>query len=376
MVGDSHSYDLFHALACFLIQLYDHNYNQEYPYAAEVEAFNHLEQHVEHYKPPECLPLQEDTMLCQIRVNRGQVIAHTVTASLMHCYSLKGFFPAKLVPIAFRCACELAASSRCPWIYPDLKSNFQKLEECRCAAPFARPEADLMMHWEQMMREHALPMLQRMGKPSDIAVVNFAHWHNGWEGHEYRDLLQAFRASVAAHADALPHIVWKQMVPTHYKHLHGAYKGGTPPFECGPLGANIQPDGSLVPVDELSALIVEGGAHNKAAMEVFAGSDIVMTHSWNATVELHEYHRDLADGRGHECGGRSLPECHIALKSVIHQRCFKPGKKGILTTLSLALVHMQKWRAAFKAWSVTCFTVFCRSLLLSRGARDVGVLRV
>lgn len=73
VVGDSHSYDLFHALACFLVQLYDHDYSQDYPYVRETETFNHMEQHVEHYKPPECLPLQEGTMLCQVRVNRGQV---------------------------------------------------------------------------------------------------------------------------------------------------------------------------------------------------------------------------------------------------------------------------------------------------------------
>ncbi len=62
-----------------------------------------------------------------------------------------------------------------------------------------------------MVLEHTLPLLQRMAKPSDIAVMNFAHWHNGWEGHEYRDLLQAFRDHVTAHADELPHIVWKQV---------------------------------------------------------------------------------------------------------------------------------------------------------------------
>ena len=82
IVGDSHSYDLFHALACFLVQLYDHDYSQDFPYAREAEAFAHMEQHVEHYKPPECLPLLEGTMLCQIRVNRGQV------RSSMHAHHL------------------------------------------------------------------------------------------------------------------------------------------------------------------------------------------------------------------------------------------------------------------------------------------------
>ena len=86
------------------------------------------------------------------------------------------------------------------------------------------------------------------------------------------------------------------------RHLHGAYKGGTPPFECASLGVDLQPNGSLTAQEDVNQLIVEGGAHNKAAREVFAGSDIRMTTSWNATVELYEYHRDLADGRGHECG--------------------------------------------------------------------------
>ncbi len=86
------------------------------------------------------------------------------------------------------------------------------------------------------------------------------------------------------------------------RHLHGAYKGGTPPFECAPLGVSLHLNGSLTAQDDINQLIVEGGAHNKAAREVFAGSDIIMTESWNATVELYEYHRELADGRGHECG--------------------------------------------------------------------------
>lgn len=86
------------------------------------------------------------------------------------------------------------------------------------------------------------------------------------------------------------------------RHLHGAYKGGTPPFECASLGVDLQPNGSLAAWDDINQLIAEGGAHNKAAREVFASSDIRMTSSWNATVELYEYHRDLADGRGHECG--------------------------------------------------------------------------
>ena len=79
------------------VQLWDYDYEGDFPYARETEAFQHLEQHVEHYKPPECFPLLEGTMVCQIRVNKGQ-----------------------------------------------------------------------------MIRDHTLPLLKRMAKPSDIAVINFA----------------------------------------------------------------------------------------------------------------------------------------------------------------------------------------------------------
>ena len=44
----------------------------------------------------------------------------------------------------------------------------------------------------------------------------------------------------------------------------------------------------------------------RVAREVFAGTDIAMTACWNATLELWDYHRELADGRGHECDPCSL----------------------------------------------------------------------
>lgn len=84
-------------------------------------------------------------------------------------------------------------------------------------------------------------------------------------------------------------------------------QGGTPPFDCGPLGVTLQQDGTLTAADPINSLILEGGAHNRAAREVLAGTDIVMTQSWNATVELYEFHRELADGRGHECGHYCFP---------------------------------------------------------------------
>ena len=68
VVGDSHSYDLFHAAACFLAGLWDHGFEGKFPFEGEEEGFAHLEAHVEHYKPPECLALAEGTLVCQVRV--------------------------------------------------------------------------------------------------------------------------------------------------------------------------------------------------------------------------------------------------------------------------------------------------------------------
>ena len=43
------------------------------------------------------------------------------------------------------------------------------------------------------------------------------------------------------------------------------------------------------------------GTHNKVTRDVFSGTDIAMTSFWNATVEMWDFHRDIIDGRGHEC---------------------------------------------------------------------------
>lgn len=80
-----------------LVQLWDFDFEGALPYASESAAFEHLEKHVENYKPPACFPLLEATMVCQIRVNKGQ-----------------------------------------------------------------------------MFRDHVLPLIKRMAKPTDIAVMNFA----------------------------------------------------------------------------------------------------------------------------------------------------------------------------------------------------------
>ena len=72
---------------------------------------------------------------------------------------------------------------------------------------------------------HALPLLERMSKPSDVAVVNFGAWHGGGDSPEYQKLVREFADAVTEKRDRLPHLVWKEMVPTHYDQQHGLYPG-------------------------------------------------------------------------------------------------------------------------------------------------------
>ena len=99
VVGDSHSYDLFHALACFLGGLWDYGFEGVYPYEGEGEGFAHLEAHVEHYKPPECLALAEGTLICQVRMrwctNELMFCMHPSSGKLQgrQCNSMTGMRP-------------------------------------------------------------------------------------------------------------------------------------------------------------------------------------------------------------------------------------------------------------------------------------------
>ena len=74
-MGDSHTYDLYHAVACLMLDFWDYNYQGPRPIDGEDAAFEALSEHVVHSKPPECLPLAEGTMICHFRVNHGQVRA-------------------------------------------------------------------------------------------------------------------------------------------------------------------------------------------------------------------------------------------------------------------------------------------------------------
>ena len=77
----------------------------------------------------------------------------------------------------------------------------------------------------QVFMGHALPLLERMGRPSDIAVVNFGAWHGSGNSPEYQKLVREFADAVTEKQDRLPHIVWKEMVPTHYDQQHGLFSG-------------------------------------------------------------------------------------------------------------------------------------------------------
>ncbi|CAK0758806.1 hypothetical protein CVIRNUC_002648 [Coccomyxa viridis] len=224
IVGDSHTYDLYHAVACLMLDFWDYNYQGARPIDGEEAAFEALSEHVVHSKPPECLPLAEGTMICHFRVNHGQILVG-----------------------------------------------------------------------------HGLPLLERMGGPTDIALLNFGAWHGSGDGPEFRKLVEDFRDAVADRAGRLPRLIWKEMVPTHYDQQHGLYPGGEPPYECKPLHVALQDDGTLAPTDDWSQIIIEQGQQNRVVREVFAGTDIGMTSFWNATVEMWDFHRDISDGRGHEC---------------------------------------------------------------------------
>ena len=72
---------------------------------------------------------------------------------------------------------------------------------------------------------HALPLLERMSQPSDIAIVNFGAWHGSGDGVDYQKLVREFADAVAENRERLPHFVWKEMVPTHYDQQQGLYPG-------------------------------------------------------------------------------------------------------------------------------------------------------
>ena len=77
----------------------------------------------------------------------------------------------------------------------------------------------------QILVGHGLPLLERMGRPTDIALLNFGAWHGTGDGPEFRQLVEDFRDAVADRAGRLPRLVWKEMVPTHYDQHHGLYPG-------------------------------------------------------------------------------------------------------------------------------------------------------
>ncbi len=72
-MGDSHTYDLYHAVACLMLDLWDYGFEGGLPIDGEEKAFEAMSEHVVHSKAPECLPLVGGTMICHFRVNHGQV---------------------------------------------------------------------------------------------------------------------------------------------------------------------------------------------------------------------------------------------------------------------------------------------------------------
>lgn len=79
----------------------------------------------------------------------------------------------------------------------------------------------------QVFMGHALPVLERMTEPSDIAVVNFAAWHGAGANPYLKELFQSLAHRVEERRAQLPHIIWKEMVPTHWDQQHGLYEGAS-----------------------------------------------------------------------------------------------------------------------------------------------------
>ena len=73
IIGDSHTKDLYHAVACLMLDLWDYTFEGGFPIDGEEEAFEAMAEHVTHANAPECLPLVGGTMICHFRVNHGQV---------------------------------------------------------------------------------------------------------------------------------------------------------------------------------------------------------------------------------------------------------------------------------------------------------------
>ena len=82
-----------------------------------------------------------------------------------------------------------------------------------------------MLMMLQVFMGHALPILERMTQPSDIAVVNFAAWHGAGANPYLKEMFQSLARLVEERRAQLPHIIWKEMVPTHWDQQHGLYEG-------------------------------------------------------------------------------------------------------------------------------------------------------
>lgn len=54
----------------------------------------------------------------------------------------------------------------------------------------------------QVLMGHALPLLERMSQPSDIAVVNFGAWHGSGDSADYQKLVKEFADAVAEKGNA------------------------------------------------------------------------------------------------------------------------------------------------------------------------------
>ena len=239
--------DLFRALACAVGSFWDYNFKGDFPMAAEKDALEAMAEHVAHSTGPECLPLLEGTLVCLMRVNHGEAshmrhanchsgiiwVSHTCLKndSIWHALLAKQqsqwtcclpFLEGAQKSGCPQLLCLISAHLRCPALMFTRGISFPVCE--LASRRYIQAKISLLVMLQVFMG-HALPILERMTQPSDIAVVNFAAWHGAGANPYLMEMFQSLARLVAERRAQLPHIIWKEMVPTHWDQQHGLYEG-------------------------------------------------------------------------------------------------------------------------------------------------------
>ncbi|KAK9825884.1 hypothetical protein WJX81_000941 [Elliptochloris bilobata] len=166
--------------------------------------------------------------------------------------------------------------------------------------------------------DHVLPVFDGLGvRRDDIVLANFALWIN--KEPELRANLTAFADYVAAHAEEMPFIVWRDSSAQHFNTPDGDYVGVSWPWSCRAIGDDpeamqLAPDGTLSSDRPELQVIVQGGWRNKILSPVVAGLGVPVMETWNQTVPLWQYnhHYNPTCGDRYDCGD-CTHTCHPSM---------------------------------------------------------------